>query len=235
MAAGIDPFSIAAQGLQTVAGIAQSVIGGIKQHKATKAFEKLQTPGYTPNKAIGDYYQTALQRYNTSPYQSAEYNYALQRNRETQATALSALGDRRNSLAGVAGIVNAGNRASAQAGIQAEAERRAGFGALGNATGIKSADDLRAYNQNVLAPYQKKFGLLSQKAAAGGQMLNAGLSNIFGGVSNGAAVAGAQQEAGGTNGANAITNYLPASSVSYNNNYGALERNPLSVNYGAWS
>jgi hypothetical protein len=41
-----------------------------------------------------------------------------------------------------------------------------------------------AFQQNELAPFERKYNLLSQKAAANAQTFNTGLSNIFGGLQN---------------------------------------------------
>lgn len=49
------PVALIPAGLQAVGGIAQSIFGGSKEHKAEKALEDLQTPTYSANKSIMDY------------------------------------------------------------------------------------------------------------------------------------------------------------------------------------
>lgn len=189
----VNPLSLLPAGIGLVGGIAQSIIGGIKQHKAVKALEKLQTPVYTPNKAIGDYYQQALNRYNVNPYQSNEYQYAQKQAQRALGTGIGALQDRGNALQGVAALVNATDNNMNRAAVNAQGQQNAAFGQLGNATNMKAGDDFKAFHYNVEAPYQKKYNLLSMKAGAGGQMLNAGLQNAFGGLSNASMVAAGQQ------------------------------------------
>jgi hypothetical protein len=201
MAGELGAASFLPAGLGVVAGGIQALIGGIKQHKATKALESLKTPGYTPNKAINDYYQTAMGRYNVNPYQSNEYQYAQKQANKALGTGIGALQDRRNSLAGVAGLVNATENNMNRASVNAQAQQNAAFAGLGSATGMKAGDDKMAWQQNVLAPYQKQSRLLEMKAAAGGQMLNAGLSNISGGLNNAAMLTTAQSGGGGGMGA----------------------------------
>ena len=51
----------------SVAGLAQSIIGGINARKTQKKLEKMQSPVYKQNQGILDYYNKALARYNVSP------------------------------------------------------------------------------------------------------------------------------------------------------------------------
>src|SRR5574337_41222 len=95
------PVALIPAGLQTVGGIVQSMFGGRQAHKAQKQMERMATPNSQPNQGINDYYQQALQRYNTSPYQSTQYNLAKQNAANTTAAGLNALSDRKSSIAGV--------------------------------------------------------------------------------------------------------------------------------------
>lgn len=170
--------------MQAGAGVIQGIAGLITAKKTQKALEKLQTPQYTQNKSILDYYNTALSRYNVSPTDSAMYKRNMQGIGRNTATALNSLQDRRSGLAGASSILRAQNDSSLNANVAAEQEQNQRFGALGNAANMKTNEDDKAFQFNQIAPYEKKYNLLSMKAGAANQMANAGMSNIFGALQN---------------------------------------------------
>ncbi len=163
-------------------GAIQSIIGGIKAGKAQKKLENLQTPTYGGSESIKDYYSKAMQRYNENPYQSAQYQYATQMADRSQAAGLNALQGRGSAVAGVGRLAAQRNEAGLQAGAQGEQLKEQRFNTLGQATGMETEDQLRQFQQNKIAPFEKQYNLLSMKAGAGNQMMNAGISNIFGGI-----------------------------------------------------
>lgn len=166
--------------IQGLAGLGQTIGGAIQAHRATKKLENLQSPTYTPNSSILDYYNKALSRYGVDPTDSAMYKrnqLGLQRN---MATGISALQDRHSALGGITKLVQAGNDASLNSQVAAENERNQRFGALGTATGMKAGEDAKAFQINQQDPYERKYNLLAAKASGGNQILNSGLSNIFG-------------------------------------------------------
>jgi len=167
-----------------VAGLTQSVIGGIKASKKQKALEKLQTPVYTPNKAIGDYYTQALTRYNSNPYDTQAYSMAKNNAMAGTAAGLNALQGRRSSLAGVGKLVAIQDNALQRAAVSAEGQRNQEFNELGRATGMKAADDEKAFQYNKVMPYQKQAQLLGGQASGYNKMLSAGIQNLFGGAMN---------------------------------------------------
>jgi len=171
--------AIAAGGSALLGGV-QALIGGGKQHRATEALQNLQTPKVQPSKAINDYYQEALSRYGASPYQSRLYQMQKQNIENNQATSLNAATDRRGGLASVGAINAQTNNALQGAGVAAENQNAQRFGQLGQAAGQKNANDQYVFGINSMLPYQKQAQLYSMKAAAGGQLLNAGLQNISG-------------------------------------------------------
>jgi hypothetical protein len=170
--------------LQTGAGLLQSVIGGIGARKAQKSLERLQTPTYTPNQSINDYYNKALQRYNVNPYDSQQYKMQQQQIGRNQNAGLNALGDRRSALSGISNLVQSSNDASLRAGMAAEQNQNQRFNQLGGATGMKANDDLTAFQYNKVAPYEKQYNLLAMKAAGNNQTAQAGLQNAFQGIGN---------------------------------------------------
>lgn len=168
--------------IQAGAGLLQSIIGGGKARKAQKQLERLDTPTYTQNQSVLDYYNKALQRANVNPYESTMYKMQQQNIGRNQNTALAAAGDRRSGLGAVSNLVRGSNDASLRAGVAAEQEQGQRFNQLGSATGMKSAEDMKAFQYNKIAPYEKKYNLLAMKAAGNNQTSQAGLQNMFGGL-----------------------------------------------------
>lgn len=161
-------------------GAVQSILGGIKAHKAQKKLENLQTPTYGGSESIMDYYNKALQRVNQNPYQSQQAQYANQMADRSQAAGLNALQGRNSAVGGISRLSALRNDAALKAGAQAESQQTQNMGMLGEAAGMKTQDELRQFQQNKLAPYEKQYNLLSMKAGAGNEQANTGLSNIFG-------------------------------------------------------
>lgn len=179
---GLDPISIGASALQSVIGGVQAAIGAHKAKKAQRELENLQTPRYNESKSIMDYYNNALQRYNLNPYQSAQYNYARQAADRSQAAGINALQGRGSAVGGIARLSAINNDALQRAGVQAEQEQNQRFGQLGQAAQMKTAEGDKAFQYNEIAPYEKKYNLLSMKAGAANQTVNSGLQNVFGGL-----------------------------------------------------
>lgn len=178
------PAPLIAPLIQSGIGLVQSVVGGIKAGKAQKQLEKLQTPGYTKSQGILDFYDKALGRYNVNPYDSNLYKVQQQNVARGTAQGLNALGDRRSALAGVSSLVQGQNDAMLKAGVSAEAMRDQRFGQLGQAASMKANEDMNDYQYNRLMPYEKKYNLLAMKASGGNQTQQAGMQNVFGGLSN---------------------------------------------------
>ena len=168
---------------QAGVGLAQTVGGWIQQHRATKQLEKLQSPTYNQNQSILDYYNQALQRYNVSPTESALYKNQQKNIGRGLATGINAYQDRRSGQAGISSMIRNANDASLNSEVAAENQQNQRFGQLGSATGMKAAEDAKAFQYNKLMPYQNKYNLLAQKAAGGNAIANSGMSNIFGGLS----------------------------------------------------
>ncbi len=161
-----------------------SLIAGGKKHRAQQEIENLKTPTYQASKPIGDYYQTALSRYNTGAYNSPLYQMQKQNALRTQAGAISALGDKRSALAGIGKIDALTNDNLLKAGATAEQQRSQYFSQLGNAAQQKAADDKYAFNINQMMPYQKKLQLLGMKAGSAAQAQDTGISNMWGGAND---------------------------------------------------
>ena len=169
---------------QGVGGLFQSIFSGRK--KAQREMEGLldKSPTYNPNKGIMDYYQESLNRYNENPMQSAMYQNQMRNAQRVTAQGLGALQDRRSALAGVGRLAAIQNDASQNALAQAESRRDARFGQLGQATQMKAGEDRRAFDINVLSPYQRRLQMAQMKAGAANARFDAGLQNMFGGAAN---------------------------------------------------
>ena len=170
--------------IQAGVGLAQSIIGGITARKTQKQLENLQTPSYGGSSSIMDYYNKALQRYNVNPYQSQQYQQATQQAGRSTAAGINALQSRGSAVAGIGRLAALQNEQGLRAGTIAEAEQNRRFNDVGQASQLKTQDELRQFEQNKIAPYEKKYNLLSMKAGANNQTANAGISNMFGGLSS---------------------------------------------------
>lgn len=173
--------------VQAGAGLLQSIIGGIGQRKAQKRFDKLldQSPQYKQNASILDYYNKALQKYNVNPYQSDLYKMQQQQANRGLTTGISALQDRGSALAGIGNLIQGRNDAMLKAGAQAEQQQSQNLSQLGNAASAKTSEDTKAFDINQMMPYQARLNQLAAKASGNANVVNAGLSNIFGGLQSG--------------------------------------------------
>jgi len=187
----IQALMAASQGYkQSALGAIQTAIGFFGGRKAKKALENQQTPIYTPSKSISDYYNQALQRYQESPYQSNLYKMQAQNIARGTAQGLSALQDRRSALAGVNGLMQGQNDAMLKAVSAAEQQKDQRFGQLGSASQAMGAEERQAFNINKMLPYQNRRDILQQKAGGYAQMLNSGITNLFGGGQTNSIAAG---------------------------------------------
>ena len=180
-----------------IAGGTQAAIGGIQmlssgKNKARREMEALSanSPMYSGNKPINDYYTQALSRYNENPYQSQQYQVAAKNAMRGTATGLNALGDRRSAIGGVGRLVGIQDQSLENAGVNAENQRNARFSQLAGATQMKSQDDLRKFDINQMSPYQRKLQLATMKAQAANARFDAGLSNVTGSINTAATVLG---------------------------------------------
>lgn len=188
--------------IQAGAGLVQSIIGGGKARKAQKELEQLQTPTYTQNQSILDFYNKALQRNNVDPYSSNLYKMQQQGIQRSTAQGLGGLQDRRSGLAGISSLVQGQNDSLLRAGVAAEENQNQRFGQLGQAAAMKAQEDNTAFHYNQVAPYEKQYNLLAMKASGANQTTNAGLQNIFGGLGNASQISLAKQMYGSSGSGN---------------------------------
>lgn len=160
---------------QAVGGLIQAFSGGGKAGKAERELEKM-IAGYKPNASILDFYNKALSRYSVNPYTSSLFNYQQDQARGATAAGIQALGGRRSTLAGLPRLIQGQNDAMLKAAATAEGQQAQSLGQLGQATQMKAQEDFK--------PFELKYNLNMLKAGGGNQVMNAGLSNIFGGLQN---------------------------------------------------
>src|SRR5437879_4939078 len=130
-----SPWAAAAQ---TALGIGQMIFSG--KHRAEKNLENYAN-SYQPNSSILDYYNKALQKYSANPYTSQAYQNRTNLINRNLTTGINAAQDRHGALASISGLVQGANDAGANAATSAEAEQRANLSQLGQATGMKAAED----------------------------------------------------------------------------------------------
>lgn len=189
----LTAISVGTSALQTLGGLAQSIIGGGRQKRATQQLEKLVN-NYKTNDSILDYYSKALQRYNVNPYTSALYRQQQDQIRGGTAQAINSLQDRRSVMGGLSSVVQGQNDGLLRAAAAAEGQQAQALNELGQATGMKAGEDRYKF--------ENKANLLAMKASGGSNIMNAGFSNIFGGL-QGAGMAGMyNNEYGGGTGRN---------------------------------
>jgi hypothetical protein len=165
-------------GAQFLAGGVQALVNGRKAKRAQAALEGLQTPTATASAEVNKLYNDA----SANPYDTLAYRMQQQNINRGVAQGLGALQDRHAGLAGIGGLIRGQNDALLKAGATAEQQQ---YQKLANATRMKVQDNNRLFDINEMLPYQKKFSLLANKAAAANQGVNSGLSNMFGGLQTG--------------------------------------------------
>lgn len=169
-------------GATAAIGGIQSLIGGGKARKARRELENLQTPQYEKSRSITDYYNQALGRYQQSPYQSNLYKMQAQNIARGTAQGIAGLQDRRSALAGIPALVQGQNDAYLKAAAAAEQQQAQNFSQLGSASQAMAGEERQAFNINKMLPYQRKSDIIGQKASGYTQLMNAGLQNVYGGL-----------------------------------------------------
>jgi len=157
--------------IQGLVGAAQAIGGAIRAHRGEKQFERLIN-SYQPNQSIMDFYNKALARYNANPYTSSLYNQGIKSASRGLTTGLNILNDRRSVLGGIGKLTQGYDDASLKAAAAAEGQQGQQLSQLGQAAGMKTAEEKY--------PFELKANMLAAKATGGTQTLNAGVSNIFG-------------------------------------------------------
>lgn len=185
-----NPLSFIPSGLQLLGGLGQALFSG--QKRKERELERLSenSPKYSQNTSILDYYNKALSRYNPNAYNSASYRQGQTNINSNLATGITATQDRRSGLAGISNLVAAANRASLGNIANAEQIQGRNLSQLGTAANAKLGEDRMAFKINTQDPFERKYNLLAMKAAQASKTKNDGLQNIFGGLSGASSLLG---------------------------------------------
>lgn len=169
--------------IQAALGLGQMVGGAIGAAKGRKELKGLlaKSPQYQADEGIMGYYNQALQRAGVSPTESSLYKTQMQNIGRSAATGLRAAQQQRGGgLAAASSIARGMSDAALGATTAAEQQQAQRFGALGAAAQMASRERQRAFDVNVMQPWQMRAQMAGQRAAGGAQTFNVGLGNIFG-------------------------------------------------------
>ena len=175
---------------QTAIGIGNMLFSGRKKQEANLENIASNTPTYSGSTPISNYYNQAMQRYNTNPTSSAIYQRGMQDTNANTNNALSQLQDRRSGIAGIGAINQQANTANLNTEVQAENQQNQRFGELGSATQMKDSDDRFKFQTNTIDPFQLKLSLANMKAQAANSRYNAGVQNFSQGITNATSILG---------------------------------------------
>ena len=175
-----------------------------QRKKAEKGLENMDVPKYAPNQSILDYYQKALQKYETNPTDSAEYKLQKQNIEQGTTQALASAQNRRLGGAITPSVIQNQNNSLLKSAVSGEQRKAQEFNTLGHATQLKSAEDSKAFNQNVIAPFEKNYNLLAMKAAGQAQVQNAATQNAYNNLGAAVSLAGGNSNSNENGGWNSI-------------------------------
>jgi len=198
--------------------IYSSASAASKAKKAERSLEESlkNTPQYKPNQSILNYYQTALNKYNTNPSDTREYKLASQDIKQGTVQGLKALQDRRSGLAGVPTLIGNQNNSLLNAAVRSEQEKARQFGVLGQATGMKAGEDKAAFQQNEMYPFESRYNLMSMNAAGNRESQRNSTQNAYSNLSTATSIfqnnvdngnnmfGGKKRSGGGGNGSNSF-------------------------------
>lgn len=164
-------------------GVASSIYStahaASQRKKAERELEKMKTPEYTANPSILDYYQKALQKYNTNPTDTAQYKLNQQNIKQGTTQAIAAGQDRRLGGAIVPAIIQGQNNSLLKAAAMGEQQKNADLSRLGQAAGMRSGEEAKAFQMNKVYPFEKQYNLIAQKAAGQAQVQNQSMTNLY--------------------------------------------------------
>jgi len=191
-------IGLVAAGTQAAVGLGQALFSGRKKAENELNDFAKQSPLAKESKSLNEYYQQALNRYQENPYQSQQYQLGAMNAQRATAQGLNALQDRRSAIGGIGRLAAGQNMAMQNLGAQAEGQRSARFGQLGQATQAKTAQDKYLFDINQMTPYNRQLQLKQYASQAANARQAAGLQAFGSGLGNAASIGMAS--AGGTGG-----------------------------------
>lgn len=181
-------IGLVAAGTQALVGGIQAATSGAKKRERELEQYAQSSPVYQGSKPIDSYYNEAMRRYQSSPYQTAKFVMGKNLSDRSTAAGLAALNQRGMALPGVSKLVAQGQDNTNRLVAQAEQDRRQDFGTLGAATRMKAQDEMTQFDINQMTPYNRMLALKQMKAQAANDRKNAGLQMLGSGLSNAAMV-----------------------------------------------
>lgn len=174
--------------ITTLFSAGSSLAKGAKAKKTEKELEDSlkNTPKYKPNQSILNYYDEALNRYQTSPTDTAAYKRDKQNIKQGTTQALSSLNKLRSG--DVSNIIQGQNNSLLNAAVKAENRKAQELSVLGQAAGMKAAEQNKAFNQNEIYPFEAKYNLLSMKAAGNRANQRQATQNLYNNASAAASI-----------------------------------------------
>lgn len=150
-----------------------------KAKDAEKSLRAMQPPRYQPNQSILNLYQKALQKYETSPTDTAEYKLQNQNIKQGITQGLSAARERRLGGAITPALIQGGTNSLLKAAVEGERKKAQEFNALTNATQLKAQEEGKAFHQNSVVPFEKNYNLLAMKAAGNRGAQRTDTANLY--------------------------------------------------------
>jgi small-conductance mechanosensitive channel len=181
----MDPLTIAliAGGVKTLGGLAQTAFSGQKRAEKDLSKQIQAIPEYVKSPSILEYYEQARQRYGVSPTQTAMYKRQMQNIQRAGATGLAGAQGARGRMGAASTIARSLSDATLGAEVAAEAEQNRRFGQLGAAAQMRRGEDVMQ-QQRELMKQEQKIRQAAAKAAGRAAVQRAGLTNIFGGLTD---------------------------------------------------
>lgn len=181
----MDPLTLAAiaGGVKTLGGIAQTAFSGQKRAEKDLRKQIEAIPEYTKSPSILEYYEQARQRYGISPTQTAMYKRQMQKIQRAGATGLAGAQGARGRMGAASTIARSLSDATLGAEVAAEGEQSRRFGQLGAAAQMRRGEDVMQ-QQRELMKQEQRIRQASAKAAGRAAVQRAGLTNIFGGLTD---------------------------------------------------
>jgi small-conductance mechanosensitive channel len=147
----------------------------------TKQIEAI--PEYTKSPSILEYYEQARQRYGVSPTQTAMYKRQMQNIQRAGATGLAGARGTAARMGAASSIARSLSDATLGAEVAAEAEQNRRFGQLGAAAQMMRGEDVMK-QQRDLMKQEQRIRQAAAKAKGRADVKQAGITNIFGGLTD---------------------------------------------------
>jgi hypothetical protein len=195
----LTQIALAAGAAKTLSGVGQTAFSGQRraERDLTKQIEAI--PEYTKSPSILEYYEQARQRYGVSPTQTAMYKRQMQNIQRAGATGLAGARGTAARMGAASSIARSLSDATLGAEVAAEQEQNRRFGQLGAAAQMMRGEDVMK-QQRDLMKQEQRIRQAAAKAKGRADVKQAGITNIFGGLTDIAKAATTKPSTGSTTG-----------------------------------